>query len=67
MAITVTLPWPCNICGEKRFASSLSVATGKLKDFPGCEINISYCNDKQSCQDAALESAAKGEFPKKVS
>ena len=51
------LTWECHICGETRPDDKISVMSKPLvsngKVFPGGTENIRYCNDKQSCIDAA--------------
>lgn len=46
--------WHCEICGEARPNSKISVHTYPLKDLPGGERNVRYCNDKD-CLDGAIE------------
>lgn len=47
--------WVCEICKEARPDSKISVLSYHLKDLPGAERNLRYCNDKSECVDGAKE------------
>lgn len=57
--------WTCHVCGKERPDAYISVASGFIKELPGAQINIRYCNDNPECDRVAHESAAKGDFPKR--
>lgn len=60
------LTWTCHSCGEERPDAQIDVATFPLKDFPGGEINIRYCNDRIECEQKAWAAGKRGEFPKRT-
>lgn len=60
------LTWPCHICDRERPDKRISVATGNLKNFEHCQINIRYCNDNPVCEAKAVHHAEIGVFPERI-
>ena len=60
--MTKVMTWTCHICGKKREDESISVLTYLLKDLPGAERNIRYCNDNDECLVGAQERAKTGKI-----
>ena len=54
------MTWKCEICGEERNDEDIDVLTYLLKDIPGAERNVKYCNDKTECKEGAEEKAKTG-------
>ena len=52
--------WTRHICGEERPDDKIDVLTYPLKDLPGGERNVRYCNDKDECRKGAEEKAKTG-------
>ena len=59
------MTWTCHVCGKERPDDKISVATGRILDLPGAEINIRYCNDNLDCETEARAGAAVGSFPQR--
>lgn len=49
------MTWTCHVCGEKRPDAMISVYSTKVDYGYGviADVNVRYCNDKQSCRDGA--------------
>ncbi len=56
------LTWRCAICGEERPDNKIEVLTYPLKGLPGAERNLKYCNDKEDCQQRAIEKSKTQSF-----
>jgi len=54
--------WNCEICGRRRHDRYISVISYPLKDLPGAERNVKYCNDDEDCVAKARGKAGKGEL-----
>jgi len=52
--------WKCEICGEERPDEDINVLTYPLKDLPGGERNLKYCNDNFVCPQRAFEKSKTG-------
>lgn len=60
------IQWVCEICKKLRDDKDISVVTYPLKDLPGAERNLNYCNDDPSCKDTAMKEAMNnGYYPTK--
>lgn len=58
----MNIKWTCHICGRMRDDDDISVHTYLLKNLPGAERNIRYCNDSADCYNKAVEKGKTGEI-----
>ena len=49
------LTWKCEICGKERPDEKISVITYPIKNLPGAERNLKYCNDDKNCIKKAIK------------
>ena len=56
------MTWTCHICGKERGDENINVLTYFLKDLPGAERNIRYCNDNEECFAGAQEKLKTGKI-----
>lgn len=47
--------WKCDVCGDLRPDSKISVLTYALKNLDDAQRNLKYCKDRKNCHDGAIE------------